>query len=94
MEMEYKLSLGAELVARADFVREVHRTRVENKDIILRCNGRPNAKEIVDFDKPANNAETAKPKNGQRHGTKHERATQNGGAKKRPHKANGNEMTE
>ena len=40
MEMEYKLSLGADLVARSDFVREVHRTRVEDKDLVLRCNNK------------------------------------------------------
>ena len=88
--MEYKLSLGADLVARSDFVREVHRTRVEDKDLVLRCNEEnKNCKEIIDFDKPDSSSETTKPK-----GAKHELSTQNGGAKKRPHKDNGNQMNE
>eukprot|EP00985_Skeletonema_marinoi_P026791 scaffold21107_cov73-Skeletonema_marinoi.AAC.1 len=74
--MEYKRQLGAELIARTDFVREVHRTRVENKDLVLRCNGRRNAKEIIDFDRPDNNDATNTKR---RSGAKHE------GAKKRPH---------
>jgi Leu/Phe-tRNA-protein transferase len=83
MEMEYKRQLGAELIERTDFVREVHRTRVENKDLVLRCNGRKNAKEIIDFDRPDDDdANDTKP----RHGTKHDRTTNDGGAKKRPHK--------
>lgn len=56
MEMEYKKQLGAGLMARSVFVCEVHRTRVENQDLVLRCNGRRNAKEIIDFDRPDNNA--------------------------------------
>mmetsp|Transcript_33044 Transcript_33044/g.67502 ORF Transcript_33044/g.67502 Transcript_33044/m.67502 type:complete len:330 (-) Transcript_33044:1226-2215(-) len=81
MEMEYKRQLGAELIARTDFVREVHRTRVENKDLVLRCNGRKNAKEIIDFDRPDNDATNTK----RRSGAKHERTQKDGGAKKRPH---------
>jgi len=77
MEMEYKRQLGAELIARTDFVREVHRTRVENKDLVLRCNGRRNAKEIIDFDRPDNNDATD---------TKRRSGAKDGGAKKRPHK--------
>ena len=92
--MEYKLSLGADLVARSDFVREVHRTRDEDKDLVLRCNEENNnCKEIIDFDKPDTTSETMKPKE-QRKGAKHELSTQNGGAKKRPHKDNGNQMNE
>jgi len=82
MEMEYKRQLGAELIARTDFVREVHRTRVENKDLVLRCNGRRNAKEIIDFDRPDNDATNTK----RRSGAKHARTPKDGGAKKRPHK--------
>ena len=90
--MEYKLSLGTDLVARSDFVREVHRTRVEDKDLVLRCNGQNNnCKEIIDFDKPDTSSETSKSK-GKRNGAKHELSTQNGGAKKRPHKDNGNQI--
>ena len=83
MEMEYKRQLGAELIARTDFVREVHRTRVENKDLVLRCNGRRNAKEIIDFDRPDNNDATNTKR---RSGAKHARTPKDGGAKKRPHK--------
>jgi len=83
MEMEYKRQLGAELIGRTDFVREVHRTRVENKGLVLRCNGRKNAKEIIDFDRP-DNAAAANKKS--RSGSKHERTNKDGGAKKRPHK--------
>jgi hypothetical protein len=91
MEMEYKFTLGADLVARSDFVREVHRTRVEDKDLILRCNEQNNCKEIIDFDKPDTSSETSKPK-GKRNGAKHELSTQNGGSKKKPHKDNGNQI--
>ncbi|EED95833.1 hypothetical protein THAPSDRAFT_260922, partial [Thalassiosira pseudonana CCMP1335] len=35
MEMEYKIRLGAELMTRADFVQEIHRTRGEHSDIVL-----------------------------------------------------------
>eukprot|EP00804_Cyclotella_cryptica_P004895 CCRYP_004962-RA/>CCRYP_004962-RA protein AED:0.20 eAED:0.20 QI:505/0.5/0.33/1/1/1/3/0/382 len=51
MEMEYKIKLGAELMRRADFVREVHRTRVQRKHIVLRCTGRRNARELIDWDR-------------------------------------------
>lgn len=51
MEMEYKIKLGAELMRRADFVREVHRTRVQQKYIILNCTGRRNARELIDWDR-------------------------------------------
>lgn len=90
MEMEYKTSLGAKLVSRMDFVCEVHRTRVEDKNLILRCEGRRNAKEIIDFDRPTCTAEVAKVK--QKHGTKHEQTIQNGGATKRIHKDYENNM--
>ena len=82
MEMEYKIQLGAELIGRSDYVREVHRTRVENKDLVLRCDGRRNAKEIIDFDRPDNAVANAKTQSG----TKHDRTMKEGGAKKRPHK--------
>jgi hypothetical protein len=51
MEMEYKLKLGAVLMRRADFVREVHRTRVEKTDTILQCTGRKNTRELIDWDR-------------------------------------------
>ena len=50
MEMEYKLRLGAKLMRRADFVQEIHRTRVDQKNTVLQCNGKLNAKELIDWD--------------------------------------------
>ena len=50
MEMEYKIRLGAELMTRADFVQEIHRTRGEHSDIVLPFGtGRRNAKELIDW---------------------------------------------
>ena len=83
MEMDYKIQLGAELIGRSDYVREVHRTRVENKDLVLRCDGRRNAKEIIDFDRPDNAAANTKTRSS---GSKHDRSINDGGAKKRPHR--------
>ena len=83
MEMDYKIQLGAELIGRSDYVREVHRTRVENKDLVLRCDGRRNAKEVIDFDRPDNAAANTKVR---RSGSKHDRSINDGGAKKRPHR--------
>eukprot|EP00956_Cyclotella_meneghiniana_P031662 scaffold83778_cov73-Cyclotella_meneghiniana.AAC.8 len=48
--MEYKLRLGAKLMRRADFVQEIHRTRVDQKNTVLQCNGKLNAKELIDWD--------------------------------------------
>jgi hypothetical protein len=51
MEMEYKIRLGAELMSRTDFVREIHRTRAERKDTVLRIIGKHNARELIDWDR-------------------------------------------
>lgn len=59
MALEYKTRLGAELIGRTDFVREVKKSRIENKGVILTCGGsRRNAKEFVDWEAPANDAAT------------------------------------
>jgi hypothetical protein len=53
MELEYKRRLGAELMGRADFVTEVKRSRIENKELVLRCGAdRESAKELVDWQRP------------------------------------------
>ena len=73
MEMEYKRKLGAEMIPRQEFVAEVHRTRVEDMDLVLACNGRRNAKEIIDFDRPDLDIKTKGKK--QRHGKKNMQTT-------------------
>mmetsp|Transcript_1020 Transcript_1020/g.2103 ORF Transcript_1020/g.2103 Transcript_1020/m.2103 type:complete len:319 (-) Transcript_1020:60-1016(-) len=51
MEMDYKLKIGAELMPRMSFVREVHRSRVQCRDAVLCCEGeRMNAKELIDWE--------------------------------------------
>ncbi len=51
MEMEYKRKIGAELMERADFLTEVKRLRIENKDVVLHCGGeRANAKALIDWE--------------------------------------------
>ena len=51
MEMEYKLKLGAELMRRADFVQKIHTTRIEHNNTILQCDGKHNARELIDWDR-------------------------------------------
>ena len=51
MKMEYKMRLGAELVKRSEFVQLIHRTRVENNDTKLQCDGKRNARELIDWDR-------------------------------------------
>ncbi len=51
MEMEYKRKIGAELMGRSDFLTEVKRLRIENKDVVLYCEGkRANAKVLIDWE--------------------------------------------
>ena len=52
MGMEYKTQLGAEMMRRSDFLDRVHRTRVEDKLVVLRCDGRRSAKELIDSRAP------------------------------------------
>ena len=53
MELDYKLRLGAELMGRDEFVNEVKRSRVENKEVALHCGGeRENAKVFIDWEQP------------------------------------------
>ena len=52
MGMEYKTKLGAEMMRRSDFLERVHRTRVEDKRVVLRCDGRRSAKELIDYVAP------------------------------------------
>jgi len=52
MGMEYKTKLGAEMMRRSDFLDRVHRTRVEDKRVVLRCDGRRSAKELIDYKAP------------------------------------------
>lgn len=50
MDLEYKRRLGAGMMRRAEFVRKVKQSRVENKGVVLQCGGeRKNAKEVVDW---------------------------------------------
>ncbi|KAL7473855.1 hypothetical protein ACHAXS_014397 [Conticribra weissflogii] len=57
MEMDYKLKMGAELMPRMTFVREVHRSRVQCRDTVLCCEGgRMNAKELITWE-PGKNEE-------------------------------------
>lgn len=51
MEMEYKMRLGSELMRRADFVRHIHQTRVESTSTQLQCDGKRNARELIDWDR-------------------------------------------
>ena len=54
MELEYKRRLGAELMERADFLTEVRRSRIENKEVVLQSHGgsKENAKVLVDWEQP------------------------------------------
>jgi len=54
MNLEYKRRLGAGLMRRVEFVNTVKRSRVDNKGVVLQCDGeRKNAKEIVDWGRPS-----------------------------------------
>mmetsp|Transcript_36146 Transcript_36146/g.77078 ORF Transcript_36146/g.77078 Transcript_36146/m.77078 type:complete len:391 (+) Transcript_36146:169-1341(+) len=67
MALDYKTRLGAELVRRTDFVGKVKQSRVENKGVALRCDGRRNAKEIVDWERAAPAAANGATQNGNSH---------------------------
>lgn len=52
MDLDYKRRLGAKMMRRTQFVREVRRSRIENKGVELQCGDeRMNAKELVDWKK-------------------------------------------
>ena len=51
MEMDYKNRLGAELMRRPDFVKQIQRTRVEHSNTVLRCDRKHNARELIDWDR-------------------------------------------
>ncbi|KAL7507000.1 hypothetical protein ACHAXN_004211 [Cyclotella atomus] len=51
MEMDYKMKLGSELMRRADFVRRIHQTRAVNSSTTLQCEGKRNARELIDWDR-------------------------------------------
>ena len=56
MELDYKLRLGAELMGRDEFVNEVKRSRIENKEVALHCGGeRENAKVLIEWEQPHSN---------------------------------------
>lgn len=66
MTLDYKTRLGAALVSRTEFVGRVKRSRVEHKGLALTLAGRRNAKEFVDWDRPAAAAKGATPKGNSR----------------------------
>lgn len=45
------MRLGAKLMRRAEFVQQIHRTRVEHNDTKLQCDGKRNARELIDWDR-------------------------------------------
>ncbi len=66
MELEYKRRLGAELMGRSDFLTEVKRSRIENREVVLQSHGgsKKNAKELVDWEQPRSVANEAIQNNG------------------------------